>query len=303
MSRELVYGSTALSSVHPRWKKPKDYDVLIPVFESTDKVHKNAGAGVLNKNPIWYQTASRRGGGFTFYENRDIKFIPNHIFDHLEKYHSHKGVVTPYGIYNIKISHSFWNVKWAKTTKDILTLQETCGFRKTDVYLVESLREYWETVHGSKKHIKLDKPTEMFFKDSVKRKYNHDSIHEAIKYHHIPWHEALRTDKSKVYIPRANFESLTYDEKLEVCREEIYVTALERFWIGRMLDEEEDSDRKRYKEMFSENYYREALKKLVTTMTKGWFPLFIMENLIDLKEPDIDYIEKFHQNIDKYKGD
>lgn len=32
-------------------------------------------------------------------------------------------------------------------------------------------------------------------------------------------------------------------------------------------------------------------------MSKGWFPLFIMENLKTLKEPDLDYIEKFNTNI------
>lgn len=262
VNRRLIYGSTALSHVDKRWKYPKDKDVLYPKYRDETMVYFGA----------------------------DSKGVPPHIFDLLESKFSKDGMVTPYGIYNVKISHSFWNIKWMKTARDIIRLQEVLGFQETDQELMDILRGFWETIHGSKKHINLMQSPDKFFTKAVDRKYKHDDLHEALKYHAVPWHERLRNDKTKVYIPKENFDVLSHKEKLEVCREEIYVTAIERYYLKGSLET-------------PLTMYRSALKKLVTTMSKGWFPLFIMENLKTLKEPDLDYIEKFNTNIKKITGD
>jgi hypothetical protein len=45
--------------------------------------------------------------------------------------------------------------------------------------------------------------------------------------------------------------------------------------------------------------YRAAAKQLVTSMSSGWFPRFIILNWLALQNPDIDYVAKFNTSLDK----
>lgn len=194
----------------------------------------------------------------------------------------HRGeIASPEILYTIKLSHSFWNVHWPKTMFDILWCQNK-GIEHIPE-LLSLLYKDWEIKHGKKKAY-LGKSNDDFFNDFVSRVYVHDDIHRAIAYYDEPMFEKLKYRKDSAYISEKLFNGLSYEDKLKTCREEIYVTTLERFLIPSEF------------RMNSLTAYRGACKLLVTSMTKGWFPRFIVLNWSELNRPD------HHNYIDLFKS-
>lgn len=189
-------------------------------------------------------------------------------------------IASPEILLTIKMSHSFWDVHWEKTMDDILFLQ-----RKKIEYipeLFEQLYQYWIFVHGEKK-ANLNKDNTTFFEDSVQRKYIHDDIHKVIAYYDEPLYTRIKTDKNKANVSHQLFLQLSKEDQLKLCREEIYVTALERFIIP-------------HKESSSKAYFF-ACKQLLISMTRGWFPKYIVENWHLLHRPVDNFVAKFNQRI------
>jgi hypothetical protein len=199
-----------------------------------------------------------------------------------EKY-SVNGVVSPDALYTLKVSHAFWDIHWEKTLHDVAFFQQKgCEFLPE---LYDVLYKEWELEHGAKKAY-LDKDNEEFFKDGVTRKYVHDDLHLAIAYYERPLYERLKTDVNKAFISKPLFSLLRHEDQIRLCREEIYATALERWLIP--------SDFKCSKLVA----YKRALKALIVSMTKGWFPLFVVLNWNELKYPDRhDFVGQFHKAL------
>ena len=183
-------------------------------------------------------------------------------------------------LYTLKVSHAFWNVHWGKTMSDIVWFQEKGVEFLPELY--EKLYAYWETRHG-KKRAYLNMPNEKFFTKAVNRKYVHDDIHSVMAYYDEPMYKKLKKDMSKALISKSMFEALAPEDKDKTVREEAYVTALERFIIP--------SDFTSKPEMS----YKRALNLLVTSMSKSWFPLYIVLNYARLKELDQDYVKRFRE--------
>lgn len=183
-------------------------------------------------------------------------------------------------LYTLKVSHSFWNIHWLKTMRDIE------WFQKQEVEFIPALHDtlyaYWETRHGKKKAY-LNVDNEKFFTGSVRRKYVHDDIHYATCYYDEPMYRKLKKDLTKALISPRMFKELCHSDKLKLCREEAYVTALERFIIPNGTEPKEA--------------YRRSMNLLVTSMSRGWFPKFIVLNWRELKNPDIDFKAKFEENL------
>jgi hypothetical protein len=264
MNFPILVGSSAMHQWNPQmFPKPKDKDYL----------------GELPEAPIELGKV-------------DYHQIPGHLYEILQMY-SVGGVLRPFGCYFLKLSHSTFDVRWEKTARDLIKFQSAYPFTRQDPAVWDDhyhvFYKFWSEVHKNKKdRINLNKPNEDFFKDRVTRQYKHDDLHEMMKYGDRPWFEKLKDNKDLAFIPYKNFLQLPKEQQLEVPREEIYVTALERFILTGI-------------ETNPVRAYRSAIKKLVTTMSRGWFPRFIMENLIDLKDPDIDYVETFNQRKHKYE--
>lgn len=184
-------------------------------------------------------------------------------------------------LYTLKVSHAFWkSIHWAKNMRDCVWFQEKGVAFLPDLY--KELYAYWEIRKG-KKPAYLDVPNEKFFTSSVKRKYVHDDIHKVMAYYDQPLYMRCKKDLSRALLSRKMFESLSPLDKDRLAREETYVTALERFLIP--------SD-------FKESpliAYSKATNLLVTSMSKSWFPLYIVLNYCRLKDPDIDYVKKFKE--------
>ena len=190
-------------------------------------------------------------------------------------------------LFTIKVSHIFWDLRngsWDKHCYDIMLMQQAGANLIPKLYDV--LYPVWEERYGKKK-ANLNAEPEDFFKATVKRVYEHDSIHNSVAYYDEPLFNRILKDGSAVAVDRSKFDAMSVEDKYRLVREEVYATALERQLIP---SEYKSSPRAAY------NW---ALKKTITSFSKGWFPLFIAQNLIDLYKPEIDYVEKHLQNSDK----
>lgn len=220
----------------------------------------------------------------------DCHIVPEHIFDYIvrkgrDDYHdvlsSSQSLITMepdisstfvmYAnfemLYTIKCSHAQFDVQWEKTMNDIKCMQKHNLNVELDEDLYEMLYDFWLKVHrNNKDKVDLDKSNEAFFDDSVQRLWDHDSLHEAMAFTDRPMYEKFKYDQSSAMLSEKLFAEAETIERIQLCLEEIYVTALERFMIPRNF------------KMGRNTAMKQATKQLVTSMTKGWFPKYIIEN-------------------------
>jgi hypothetical protein len=186
----------------------------------------------------------------------------------------------------VKTSHAGWDIHWDKTVADIIFLKNK-GY-KVDKKLYDLLVKDWISVHGVRWATLKGKDSDTFFVDAVKRKYVHDDIHSAIAVYDRPLYERLIFEG--VSCSKKGFDKLSFDDKILLVKEEVWVTALERYHIpsdftcGHMAA------------------YGKSLKKLATTMSSGWFKFFILDNIDKLVSCDKkEYIKKFKQAEEQNK--
>lgn len=190
-------------------------------------------------------------------------------------------------LYTIKISHIFWDLRngsWEKHAIDIMRMENAGATLIEDLYKL--LYEVWESNYGKKK-ANLNATPEDFFKSTVKRIYDHDSIHASIAYYEEPLFNRILREGAAVAVDKSKFDSMSLEDKLKLVREEVYATALERLIIP---SEYKYSPR---------SAYAWALKKTITSFSKGWFPLFIATHLTKLWSPDIKYVDVHKENSHK----
>lgn len=232
---ELIYGSTAIKHWYSDFNRtPKDVDIL------TDIEKENSNGVEFYCHPIISKIMLL---------NKDEQYLDSDL------------------IYTFKISHLSYPINWDKHMKDVIFLQEKGCVLNYDVYLM--LMELWEEIHsekyGSKTKINLNTNNQSFFNGNVKRKYDHDWLHEQFAFYDRPLHESIRSDMNNPFPVKEKWDALSHEDKIKCALEECYVVAFERF---------------------SDLPYKIALiksiKKLITTMTKGWFNLFLKENFKDL---------------------
>jgi len=191
-------------------------------------------------------------------------------------------IAGPNTLYTLKLSHVYFLPdKFNKTIFDIVWMQNKDCVVDEDLY--ERLYKQWEHTHGAKK-AKLTENNESFFKNTVNRVYEHDSLHDAMKYYDEPMFQKIKIDKTKAQVSKKLFLELPRQDQINLCLEEIHVVALERFLIPREF------------RMHPKAARAEAVKLLVTSMSKGWFPRFICENFscIHVKNNNNDFVERFN---------
>lgn len=194
-------------------------------------------------------------------------------------------IATPDELYTIKVSHAFWELKnksWNKHMMDVLFLQSKGAKLIPELYKI--LYKVWEDTHGKKK-VNLESDPDDFFNDTVvKRIYDHDSLHESVAYYDRPLFERILRDDSDVAVDKSKWEALSHEDKLKMVREEIYATALERKIIPSDYTASAGAA------------YNWTLRKTITSLTKGWFALFVVENFKDLTRADVDYVKRHKAN-------
>lgn len=111
-------------------------------------------------------------------------------------------------------------------------------------------------------HINLNKTNEAFLEtDSVlyTDKYIlHDDLHLKTCYGKTPAYDDLRLDKTKAMMDKALFDKASNQVRLNCVREEAMTIALERYLLPSRSSNAQDA-------------YEQALLRVCTTLTKGWF--------------------------------
>lgn len=197
-------------------------------------------------------------------------------------------IATVEELYTIKVSHAYWfhgDRKWWKHMNDVRFLQEK-GYNHLVPELYDILYDIWEERHGKKRAF-LNVPADEFFNPNVDRFYDHDSIHHSIAYYDRPLFERILKDGHDVMVDESKFWALSQEDRFKLVREEVYATALERVLIPSIYTA---SPRAAY------NY---AMRKTITSFSKGWFPKFIVLNWSELYKPDVDYVKVHLDNKDR----
>lgn len=249
----VLVGSRAARLFFPDFRQPKDWD-----FFSRNKITDDTGERV---ETFWHP----------YLEGWDWAYV-----------------ASPNELYTIKVSHSFWSNRWAKHIQDIAFFQSK-GCEVIEP-LYDLLNLIWVEHYGAKRaKLRAGTTADQFFKPTVRRKYDHDSLHASVAYYDKPLFNAILRDGEAVAVDRAKFEALSFDDKCRLVREEVYATALERKIIP--SDYAESPLRA----------YRWALEQTVTSYSKGWFPRWVVENIHagDLTKPDVEYVKVHNDNAHK----
>lgn len=189
-------------------------------------------------------------------------------------------------LYTIKVSHSYWELKngsWDKHIYD-LRLMKRHGAQLLPEFH-DLLYKIWEQTHG-KKRTNLYMEKDQFFKDAVVRIYDHDSIHDSVAYGEEAMYNRILREGSTVDIDNRKLWSLPHGDLVKLFREEVYATALERIVIPQ-----------NYK-VSPGAAYRWALRRTITSLTKGKSARFIVENFEDFALPD-DYVTRHLSKKDR----
>jgi len=289
----LLIGSRAAAYWDDTFRKPKDVDLIAPLID----IHKWA---MLNKDHIEYMVPTSRWkfkcklkDGFQIeieiaeenpssqmlWDDRDS--FPT-ILLVIGKLRFEVKVPTPEVLYWIKRSHIYWNVHWYKNIADLHELKASCERDELN---------YWEKIYtarlaeneakfGPRFTAKLNQPNDKFFaksEKSLKRQFEHDDLHEIVKYYDRPLYEQFKDDKSKAIMNVVMFHNADYEKKLRCVREEAMVIALERYVIpGNMSN--------------PVTAYQQALRRICTNLTSGWFREFAIDHWNEINVPDVPYV-------------
>lgn len=112
----------------------------------------------------------------------------------------------------------------------------------------------------------LNQSVEAFFDDAVKKKYNHDYLHELFAYEDKPMYTRIQHHPLIAKCEFSLWENLSSKQKLQCVAEETQVIATERFLVPKDW------------EYPTKAAYMKALQKVCTTLTSGWFRDFALDN-------------------------
>jgi hypothetical protein len=212
----------------------------------------------------------------------EVEYHQNRVFDRMLEAYNGREVMSLNHLFTLKLSHAFWPVRWEKTVYDLKVM--LLAGAQVDSYWYQQLYDYWCQFYRNKDHINLRQDNSQFFNARVERQYDHDRLHQLVAYGDKPMYEKIKPNLDSAWCSEKMFNSLEFEEKLQLAREEAYVLALERYIIPQL-------------QKSIKGAYRLAMRDLVTRLSKGWFPYFIMTNWHLLDLPDCDYYAKFKNGI------
>lgn len=195
--------------------------------------------------------------------------------------------------YILKHSHKYLknSPHFKKTMDDIIHLEETAGMNFDEIMNSHFFKKFYdmrvkETYNYS--HPKLNTTKDQFFTDSVPYKYDHDTIHEAVKHLDKPAYQYYMQEGAQVNCSKEAFDNLPEIVKLYGVLEESYVLALERAIIPFNADPKKAFDT--------------ALMKVCTSITSGWFREYAWKNYYKVQEMyHASFVNKFTQALEAGK--
>jgi hypothetical protein len=138
-----------------------------------------------------------------------------------------------------------------------------------------------------------------FFNDYVEKLVDHDWLHELFAHQDVPVYTRLQDNSDIVYCSETKWFELSYIEKCYCVLEECYVIATERFLIKKYFEGDANLGISLYKQAFIQ-----ALSKVCTTLTSGFFREFAIENYFYLvNNYSINYFENIKPQLDLKKSE
>ena len=100
---------------------------------------------------------------------------------------------------------------------------------------------------------------EDFFDDAVKKKFDHDYLHELVAFYDKPLYTRMLRTQELAWCEKDKWDCFTHEDKIRCIAEESFVIAIERFMIPSNWS------------YSSKLAYFKAVKKVCTTLCSGWF--------------------------------
>lgn len=236
----------------------------------------------------WWFPWTREPKDFDVFVRTDEHYdlmVRGDVFSHpdLDYYLPAKGAfvyATPDEQYTIKASHAYWELRngsWDKHMADMLFLKNSRA--KLNFELHDLLRRIWTEKHGQKR-VSLEMEDKTFFADAVNRKYDHDSVHATIAYGDEPLYMKILKDGETVAVDPTKLWLMPFEEKILLFREEIYATALERKLIPANYNTSQSAA------------YRWALRRTITSLTKGRSATFIVDHFDRFARREVDFLAR-----------
>ncbi len=236
---KTIIGSTAIKHWIPDFRSPKDTDYLYSGLEFKSEV----------------------------IDGNIVEWIP------APDWWVYKEFATLTEILTLKASHVFWTPRSRKKHLSDIEFLNRLGY-SIDSDMFWDLYKHWDSLYGKRSQSDQNTGVDKFFDDLLTRERHHDEIHLIINPN--PVYKKILVGDGTVNISESLFNALSFEEKLEVIREEVYVLSYER-WSKR-------SNSPKYN-------YRQNLEYFLCHLAPTWLSLFGMINLNTLSEPKINYKE------------
>lgn len=252
----IIIGSTAIKHFFEDFKRdPKDLDIAV---ENKSQKRSQPKIEYL-ENPILYKK----------------QYLKYWEFDG-GNYYLH-----PDALLTLKMSHLFWDTNWDKHMFDVqFLLDKGC---KWDEKLLNDLVEFWKEYLPKIRRSDLVMSKEDFFTNAINYdEHEHDILHTLIN--PSPMYLKLLKDGQEVELDESKFYLLSFEEKLEVVREETYVMAYER-----------------YKKIHYIPAFKRMLDKFIMKHAPIYIAIFAIENYKTLLKPQINYIKQIEDGLQKVK--
>jgi hypothetical protein len=212
----------------------------------------------------------------TFNQNTDkteYHNVPLEIYRLFLKYSENK-VLLPDALYTLKLSHLSWegeNKSWHKHLSDAMWFQESNCKLIPEFYSI--IYDFWKHKFGGKDKIKFTKSPDEFFRDSLKREWDHDKLHDYFKVDDKPaYQNILKGYEKSVLTSEELFSKLDFRTQLLTVLEEVFVVAFERNLS-----------------------FSEGFKHVVTRLSKGWWNTFALDNASILIKGFVDEKKEYTQ--------
>ncbi len=312
----LLIGSEAAKFHYKDFREPHDIDVITNMQELNNwfKLNKDNVVSLMpNEQCTKYKAklVSGKQVEFELAEHRatghELLFSSKIDSSFISSFHGELNcevkVAPPAVLLAIKRSHLEFQIHWTKNIQDYHWLKNCFS----PIVFSNIYEKLWnmskartkETQAWYKKpKIDLDMSNEDFFKKSQKslgRIYNHDDIHKVVMFYDEPMYMKIKEDQTKAKCSKKLFFKLSQEDRIKCVQEEAMVIALERVIIPAL-----EKDPKAI--MLGDYVYETAIMRICTTLTKGWFRDFTIENYpslfstydpVGLSEAPIDFINKF----------
>ena len=246
----VLIGSRALNHWHNRpSKETKDWDVISFGNHPGCEVH----------DPLFLNNQAMCG-----YRSNEKIVLPDG---------KHAYVMSMLGLAIIKRSHLHRDLSFEKhityyhklglsrALSDVLSYQKS--FRVADDLHIRTKMTMQEFPQGNPN---LMQSVDGFFKDAVRKLYDHDWLHELCAYNAVPMYRKMQRDSLSAWCNKDMWDTFTELEKRQCVAEKCFVIAIERFMVPNNW---------KYSGKLA---CMMALNKVCTTLCSGWFRDYAIDN-------------------------